>query len=302
MGIFGFFKKTGSWWDKIKSIFSNESSNFDEILQKVEETLILGDVGVQTTQKIINKLKDFVKSERRCTNEKIYNELEKIIQEIFDKSKNNNSVFNKNGDPNVLIFIGVNGVGKTTTIAKIANMLKKKKKKVVVGAGDTFRAAAVQQIKVWCDKIDVPLISIEKNPSPASVAFETIKYAKQNNYDIAIIDTAGRLQNKAGLMDELGKMYRVIEKNILNKNNIECWLVLDGATGANAFQQVEDFNKKTKITGLIVTKADGISKKGFIIKIVDILEIPIKFIGTGEKIDDIKEFKAKDFINNLLGE
>lgn len=297
MGFFSFLKSTtSSWWSSVKSIFSS-SDNFDDILDSLEEMLILGDVGVETTDELLNKIKVFIKNERDCTPEKIYDKLVECITEIvsidcedFDCSKNN---------LNVIVVLGVNGVGKTTSIAKIANLFKKKYK-VLIGGGDTFRAAAGSQLRVLCDKINVDLVCGNDGESPSTVAYKTLDSAVTNGYNLVILDTAGRLHNKQNLMNELNKMNRSISNFITNEKAIERWLVIDGTMGQNIFRQIEEFNKVTKITGFIVTKADSISKFGFIIGIINKYKVPIRYVGIGEKIDDLTNFNSKAFIEDLL--
>lgn len=298
MGLFSFFKKSGdNIWSTIKSFFIS-TSNFDELLTKLEEMLYLGDVGVETTEKLIKNLNEFIKKNPKSNNIDVYNKLVGEIDKIVNIKTNENK-FDKN-NLNVIIVIGINGVGKTTSIAKIANKYKKEKYNIVIGAGDTFRAAAVDQLEVWCNRIKVPLIKGDLNSHPSTVVFKTLDFAKNNNCNIAIIDTAGRLHNKQNLMLELEKMNKSINKFIDKTNNVETWLILDGSMGQNIFRQIEEFNKITKITGLIITKTDSIAKNGFIIGILDQYKIPIKFVGTGEKLEDLKPFDSKNFTTELF--
>jgi len=298
MGLFNLFKNSSeSIWSAIKSFFIS-TVDFDELLTKLEEMLYLGDVGVETTEKLIKTLNDFIKHNPNSSNKDVYNKLVEEIDRIVNINKNETK-FDKNS-LNVIIVTGVNGVGKTTTIAKLANKFKKEKYNIVVGAGDTFRAAAVDQLEVWCNMVKVPIVKGEINCHPSTVVFKTLDYAKNNNCNIAIIDTAGRLHNKQNLMLELEKINRSINKFVDNPNNVENWLVLDGSMGQNIFRQIEEFSKTNKITGLIITKTDSISKNGFIIGVLDQYKIPIKFIGTGERLDDIKPFDSKNFTTELF--
>ena len=298
MGLLSFFKNSSNnIWSTIKSFFIS-TSNFDELLTKLEEMLYLGDVGVETTEKLIKNLNDYIKKNPNSNNKDVYNKLVEEINTIVNINVNETK-FDKNS-LSVIIVIGINGVGKTTSIAKIANKYKKEKYNVVIGAGDTFRAAAVDQLEVWCNKIKVPMIKTDLNSHPSTVIFKTLDFAKNNNCNIAIIDTAGRLHNKENLMLELEKMNKSIYRFIHDHNNIETWLILDGSMGQNTFRQIEEFNKITKITGLIITKTDSISKNGFIIGILDKYKIPIKFVGTGEKLEDLKPFDYKNFTTELF--
>ena len=300
MGLFSYIKSAkDNIWSSIRSFFIS-TSNFDELLDKLEEMLYLGDVGVETTEKLINMLKNYIKLNPKASSNDVYNKLVSEIDKIVN-IPNKNTTFDKN-KLNVIIIIGINGVGKTTSIAKIANKYKKEKNNIVVGAGDTFRAAAVDQLEIWCNKINIPMIKCDVNAHPSTVVFKTLEYAKNNNCNIAIIDTAGRLHNKQNLMLELEKMNKSISKFINNKENVECWLVLDGSMGQNIFKQVKEFSKITKITGFIITKADSIAKIGFIIGLIDLYKIPIKFVGVGEKIDDLKYFDSKNFTRELFKE
>ena len=300
MGLFSYIKSAKeNIWGTIKSFFIS-TDNFDELLEKLEDMLYLGDVGVETTDKLISILKNYIKNNSNITNNDVYNKLVEEINNIVNiKTEDKN--FDKN-DLTVIITIGINGVGKTTSIAKIANKYKKDKYNIVIGAGDTFRAAAVDQLEIWCKKINIPMIKCDINSHPSTVVFKTLEYAKENNCNIAIIDTAGRLHNKQNLMLELEKMNKSISKFIDNPKNIECWLVLDGSMGQNVFKQVKEFTKIAKITGFIITKADSIAKVGFIIGLIDIYKIPIKFVGVGEKIDDLKKFDSKAFTDELFKE
>ena len=284
------------FFSKIKSFWNNEDKVVDdEVLDKLEETLIAGDVGVETTCNIISEI------ESRMENKKFYiselnSDLKEIIGNMINVGEEKKEEIDK---PWVIMMIGVNGAGKTTTIGKLANIYKNEGKSVVIGAADTFRAGAVAQLKLWCDNAGVKMISGDDNTNPSSVAFNTVQYAVQNQIDIAIIDTAGRLQNKIGLMEELSKMKRVI-KNFKMEAPQEIFLVLDASTGQNVFSQLEVFVDMLKVSGLIVTKMDGIAKSGFLIGAINKFKIPVRFIGTGEKIDDLYRFDNKKFIDLIL--
>lgn len=284
------------WVDKIKNFFGNDDKIVDdEILDALEETLISGDVGVDTTCEIISKLEQMME-EKNIRISELDSVLKKIIGEMINVDEKKIEGESK---PWVIMVIGVNGVGKTTTIGKLANIYKKEGKSVVIGAADTFRAGAVAQLKSWCNSAGVTMIGGENNSNPSTVAFNTVQYAVKNNIDVAIIDTAGRLQNKIGLMEELSKMKRVI-KNFKEEAPQETFLILDASTGQNVFSQLEIFVKMIDISGMIITKMDGIAKSGFLIGAINKFKVPVKFIGTGEKIDDIYCFDSKKFIDHVL--
>lgn len=285
------------WLSKIKSLWSDKDKVVDdEVLDKLEEVLIAGDVGVETTCDIISRLETRMESKKIRVSE-LNSVLTDIVGEMIDVDEGEK--IEGTGKPWVIMMIGVNGVGKTTTIGKLANIYKKEGKSVVIGAADTFRAGAVEQLKSWCDNAGVKMISGDDNSNPSSVAFNTVQYAVKNQVDVAIIDTAGRLQNKIGLMEELSKMRRVI-KNFKDDAPQETFLVLDASTGQNVFSQLEIFVDMLKVNGLIITKMDGIAKSGFLIGAINKFKIPVKFIGTGEKIDDIYRFDTKKFIDLVL--
>lgn len=296
MGLFSSFKSaTSSWWASVKSIFKS-AEDFDDIFDSLEEMLILGDVGVETTDYLLSKIKLYTKDENNCTVEKIYNKLIELISEIISIDSEEKDY--SKSQLSVIVLLGVNGVGKTTSIAKIANLFKKKYN-VLVGGGDTFRAAASNQLRILCDKINVEVICGEDKESPSTVAYKTLDYAKMNDYNLVILDTAGRLHNKQNLMNELGKMNRTICK-FVNCDNIENWLVVDGTMGQNIFKQIDEFGKLVKITGFIITKADSISKIGFVIGMINKYKVPIKYVGVGEKLDDLIKFDPKSFVECLI--
>lgn len=315
MGIFGLFSKKKketldqglektkqSVFSKITRAIAGKSKVDSDVLDNLEEVLITSDVGVDTTVKIINRIEERVARDKYvCTSE-----LNKILkEEIASLLTENNSDDNTDWDlpadhkPYVILVVGVNGVGKTTTIGKLAYQFKKAGKKVYLGAADTFRAAAVEQIQIWGDRVGVPVIKQQMGSDPASVAFDTLQSAKANGADVVIIDTAGRLHNKVGLMNELKKIKDVMKKVIPNAPD-EVLLVLDGSTGQNAFEQAKQFAAVTNITSLAITKLDGTAKGGVVIGISDQLKVPVKYIGLGEKMEDLQLFNKKEFVDSLF--
>lgn len=298
----GLEKTKQNVFQKLTRAVAGKSRVDDEVLDNLEEILISSDVGVQTTIKIIKRI------EERVARDKYFgtSELNRILREEIAAllSENDNDVdfdFNNNGEPYVIMVVGVNGVGKTTTIGKLAYQFKKAGKKVYLGAADTFRAAAVEQLTIWSERVDVPIVKQKMGADPASVAFDTITSAKNNEADIVIIDTAGRLHNKINLMQELTKIKRVMQKVVANAPN-EILLVLDGSTGQNAFEQAKQFTKATEVNALAITKLDGTAKGGVAIGISDQFKIPIKYIGIGEKMQDLQIFNKKAFVNSLFGD
>ncbi|MBD8389526.1 signal recognition particle-docking protein FtsY [Dysgonomonas sp. BGC7] len=317
MGLFDFFSKQKketldkglektkeSMFSKLSRIVAGKSKVDDDVLDDLEEVLITSDVGVNTTLKIIERIEDRVAKDKYVGAE----ELNSILRdEIASLLTENNTVdadeFSIPNDkkPYVIMVVGVNGVGKTTTIGKLANQFKKAGKSVYLGAADTFRAAAVEQLVVWGERVGVPVIKQAMGSDPASVAFDTLSSAKSNNADVVIIDTAGRLHNKVGLMNELSKIKKVMDKIVPGAPH-EVLLVLDGSTGQNAFEQATQFTAATDVTALAITKLDGTAKGGVVIGISDQFKIPVKYIGLGEGIDDLQVFRRKDFVNSLFGE
>ena len=297
----GFFDKLKEGLQKTKSNFSNVFTPFrkvdEELLEELEETMIMSDIGTDTTIKIINNLRERVKKEKLQDVNEVKNALREEIKKIFDIDSSKE--LNLTTTPAVILVVGVNGVGKTTSIGKIANKLRKDGKKVVIAAADTFRAAAVEQLEIWGKRAGVDVIKKNEGADPASVVFEGIRVAKEKNADVLICDTAGRLHNKQNLMDELNKMNRVIEKELPNASK-EVLLVLDATTGQNAILQVKAFKETVDITGLVLTKLDGTAKGGVVIGIVAENNIPVKFIGVGEQIDDMREFDANDFVRAII--
>lgn len=291
----GFFDKLKQGLEKTKQVF-NFTKVDENLLEELEEKLIMADVGLETTEKIIENLKIKIKKENLKEAEEIKNALKEEIEVIF---QNTDSSLEIQTVPSVILMVGVNGAGKTTSIGKIANKLKKEGKKVLIAAGDTFRAAAVEQLEVWAQRAECPIVKGIEGIDPASVIFDAIKVAKQEKVDVLICDTAGRLQNKKYLMDELEKIKRVIDRELPNSSK-EVLLVLDASIGQNAISQVKAFKETTGITGLVLTKLDGTSKGGVVIGIVQENKIPIKFIGIGEQIDDMETFNTKEFIEAII--
>ena len=315
MGIFGFFNKNKketldkglektktSVFDKLARAIAGKSKVDDDVLDNLEEVLITSDVGVDTTLKIIKRIEERVARDKYVST----SELNEVLRdEIASLLAENNSDDNDNWDlpsshsPYVILIVGVNGVGKTTTIGKLAYQFKKAGKKVYLGAADTFRAAAIDQLCIWGERVGVPVIKQQMGSDPASVAFDTISSAKANNADVVIIDTAGRLHNKVGLMNELKKIKDVMKK-VMPESPDEVMLVLDGSTGQNAFEQAKQFAAVTQITSLAITKLDGTAKGGVVIGISDQLKVPVRYIGLGEGMEDLQLFAKRHFVDSLF--
>ncbi len=301
MGFFdklkqGLSKTKNSFEEKINNVFSTFRKVDEDLLEELEEVLIMSDVGVETSTKIISNLRDRIKKEKLQEAEEVKNALREEIKEIFDSLDNNLHLETK---PSVILVVGVNGVGKTTSIGKMANRLKKDGKKVVIAAADTFRAAAVEQLEIWANRAGCELVKRDEGVDPASVVFDAIKITKQQNADILICDTAGRLHNKKYLMDELIKIKKVIDKELPDASK-EVLMVLDATTGQNAISQVKAFKETVDITGLVLTKLDGTAKGGVVIGIANENKMPVKFIGVGEQIDDMEVFNSEDFVKALI--
>lgn len=300
----GLEKTNESVFKKLSRVVVGKSTIDDEVLDNLEEVLISSDVGVDTTLRIIERIEARV-SEDKYLNTKELNSL--LKEEIAALLKENNSEdvdgfdFDKKteGLPFVIMVVGVNGVGKTTTIGKLANQYKNAGKKVVLGAADTFRAAAIEQLEIWAKRVDVPIIKQKMGSDPASVAYDTIESAIKQNADVVIIDTAGRLHNKVNLMNELSKVKKVMQKLHVDAPN-EVLLVLDGSTGQNAFEQAKHFTAATEVTSLALTKLDGTAKGGVVIGISDQFKIPVKYIGIGEQVDDLQIFNRTEFVDSLF--
>ena len=319
MGLFSFFKKDKtpqqaealdkglsktkqSVFGKISRAVAGKSKVDDEVLDNLEEVLITSDVGTDTTLRIIERIEARVAKDKYVGTD----ELNRILKEEVGAmlAENHDSDFqdiepDKDGNPYVIMVVGVNGVGKTTTIGKLAHMFTEAGKKVYLGAADTFRAAAVEQLTIWGERVGVPVIKQQMGSDPASVAFDTLNSAKANSADVVLIDTAGRLHNKIGLMNELKKIKDVMKK-VIPQAPDEVLLVLDGSTGQNAFEQAKQFSAVTQITSLAITKLDGTAKGGVVIGISDQLKVPVKYIGLGEKMEDLQLFNKTQFVNSIF--
>lgn len=301
MGFFeklkqGLGKTRDSLNEKINNVFSNFRKVDEDLLEELEEILIMSDIGVETATEIIAKLRNRIKLEKITDEEGVKTALKEEMQAILDKAPNGLELKTK---PAVILVVGVNGVGKTTSIGKIANNLRKQGKKVVVAAADTFRAAAVEQLEIWANRAGVDIVKRQEGSDPASVVFDAIKITKEKNADVLICDTAGRLHTKKYLMDELLKIGKVIEKELPEAEK-ETLMVIDSTTGQNAIVQVKAFKEVVPITGLILTKLDGTAKGGVVIGIVNENSIPVKFVGVGEKIDDMEVFNSNDFVQAII--
>ena len=297
----GVKKTKENFFQRLSRAVVGKSVVKDEILDSIEEALVSSDVGVETTLKIIEGLEDRVERDKYMSFDELVYMLKDEILGIIELGdiEENNVIFDFSKKPYVILIVGVNGVGKTTTIGKLARMLKGMGKKVMLGAADTFRAAAVEQLSLWADRIGVDIVKQEMGSDPASVAYDTVKSAVVKNYDVVLIDTAGRLHNRVDLMNELGKIKNVIGKVIPDAPH-DVLLVLDGSTGQNAFQQAKEFSKATEISSLAITKLDGTAKGGVVLGIVDKFKIPVKFIGVGEGEDELKIFDKREFVNSLF--
>ena len=301
MGFFdklktGLNKTKESFNTKINDVFSNFRKVDEDFLEELEEVLIMSDMGVDTSVKIVNNLRKRIKKDNIKDEEEVKRALREEIKAIFDEVENK---LNLDTKPSVILVVGVNGVGKTTSIGKIANRLKQDGKKVVIAAADTFRAAAVEQLEVWANRAGCELVKKEEGHDPASVVYEAIRRTKEISADVLIVDTAGRLHNKKYLMDELHKIKKVINKEMGDLSQ-EVLLVLDATTGQNAINQVKAFKQETDVTGLVLTKLDGSSKGGVVVGIVEENKIPVKFIGVGEQIDDMEIFNSEDFAKAII--
>lgn len=310
MGIFdsikrGLKKTSEKLGNNVNKVFANFRKVDEELLEELEETLIISDVGMQTSLKIVNNLRKNIKLKNLKEVDEVKDELVSILIETIDvedreKELEKEKKIEKNNLTKCILVIGVNGVGKTTSIAKLANNYKNEGKKVLLVPADTFRAAAVEQITEWANRVGVKISDAKEGEDPSSVVHRALEGAKNEKYDIIIIDTAGRLHNKKNLMAELGKINNTIDKVMKDKILKETYLVLDGTTGQNAIEQSKAFSEVTNITGYILTKLDGTSKGGVIIGIADSTKIPVKYIGVGEKQDDLKKFDAEDFVRAVI--
>ncbi len=322
MGLFDFFKKKEAplakeekesldkglektnegFLSKLSRVVVGKSKVDEDVLDQLEEILISSDVGVETTVKIIRRIEERVARDKFLNTSELDNILREEIASLLSENKSSdveNAFLKSDIKPYVIMVVGVNGVGKTTTIGKLASQFHQEGNKVILGAGDTFRAAAVDQLKLWGKRVGVEVIDHGMNTDPAAVAFDTVKKAVEQNADVVIIDTAGRLHNKVNLMNELSKIKRVMQKYIPDAPH-EVLLVLDGSTGQNAFIQAQEFMKTTEITALAVTKLDGTAKGGVVVGISDQFKIPVKYIGVGEKIEDLQVFNKKEFVDSLF--
>ena len=317
MGFFDFFSKKeketldkglektkSGFFSKLARIVVGRREIDDDLLDELEEVLITSDVGIETTLRIIERIQQRAARDKYISSNELQDMLrEEIVSLLTENSTTDGNGFELPSDrhPYVIMVVGVNGVGKTTTIGKLAYQFKKSGKKVYLGAADTFRAAAVEQLDIWGERVGVPVIKQQMGSDPASVAFDTLSSAKANDADVVIIDTAGRLHNKVGLMNELSKIRRVMDKVVPGAPD-EILLVLDGSTGQNAFEQAKQFMAATEINALAVTKLDGTAKGGVVIGISDQFKIPVKYIGLGEGIEDLQPFNRKEFVDSLFRE
>lgn len=280
----------------IDNVFNGFSSIDDDFYEELEETLIMGDIGVNATSKIMDKLREQVK-EKKIKEPSACKQL--LIDDIREQMKTNENAYDFENKKTIIFIIGVNGVGKTTSVGKLASIFKKQGKKVLIAAADTYRAAATQQLKEWADRAETPIITGKEGADPASVIYDAVGAFKARNLDILIVDTAGRLHNKKNLMEELAKMNRIIDKELPDVWR-ENFIVLDGTTGQNALSQAKEFGEAANLTGIILTKLDGTAKGGIAVAIVSELNIPVKYIGVGEGIDDLQRFDSDEFVNALF--
>ncbi len=315
MGIFGSFtakkkesleqglsKTKESFFGKLSRAIVGKSKVDDDVLDNLEEILISSDVGVETTLKIIKRIEERVSKDKYVNTSELNSILKEEIASLLEENNSGDaSDFDlpQSSDPYVIMVVGVNGVGKTTTIGKLAHQFKQAGKSVVIGAADTFRAAAIDQLEIWASRVNVPIIKQKMGSDPASVAFDTVSSAKSSGADVVIIDTAGRLHNKVNLMGELSKIKRVMQKVVPDAPH-EVLLILDGSTGQNAFEQAKQFTLATEVTALALTKLDGTAKGGVVLGISDQFKIPVKYIGIGEKMEDLQIFNRKEFVESFF--
>lgn len=299
MGIFSKVKGTlNKWSQELTNAFSSEPID-DLFWEELEEELLAGDVGLDTTEKLLEQLRNIMEQEGIATRNKLKNAFKKLLCEMLNAVPNMGTPLAETAKPSVYVFIGVNGSGKTTTCGKLAHQLTQRGKKVILAAADTFRAAAIEQLEQWGDRAHVRVVAQEQGSDPAAVIFDAISSAKATNADVVIADTAGRLHNKSNLMEELGKVTRVIKREIPD-GPAEVLIVLDAVTGQNGFIQAETFNKIMPITGVVLTKFDNTAKGGIVLAIADRLKLPIRYVGLGEGIDDLKLFNSEEFVDYLL--
>lgn len=313
MALFGIFKKKEkenldkglektkeSVLKKISRAVAGKSTIDDTVLDNLEEVLITSDVGVDTTLKIIDRITERVAQDKYMGTDELQRLLqEEIVKLLAENPQQVNYSLDGNGEPYVIMVVGINGVGKTTTIGKIAHQLQQDGKKVIIGAADTFRAAAIEQLEAWAVRANVPIVKQKTGSDPASVAFDTLSKAKNEQADVVLIDTAGRLHNNVNLMNELSKIKRVMQKLVPAAPH-EVLLVLDGSTGQNAFEQAKQFTKATEVNALAITKLDGTAKGGVVIGVSDQFQIPVKYIGIGEAVEDLQIFDREEFVDSLF--
>lgn len=298
----GLEKSKTSFFDKLTKAVAGKSKVDDDVLDDLEDVLITSDVGVNTTLKIIDRIQERVARDKYVGTDELNSILREEISGLLSETNSGEAtefVVPADKKPYVIMVVGVNGVGKTTTIGKLAYQFKKAGHKVVLGAADTFRAAAIDQLQIWADRVDVPIIKQQMGSDPASVAYDTLESAVKQNADVVIIDTAGRLHNKVGLMNELSKVKRVMQK-VIGDAPHDVMLVLDGSTGQNAFEQAKQFTAATEVSSLAVTKLDGTAKGGVVIGISDQFQIPVKYIGVGEGIEDLQVFNKYEFVDSFF--
>ena len=291
----GLAKTKEGFLGQIKNVVKSFTRVDEDLLEELEELLICADIGVNSTEQISDELRDRIKENRLSEQEDVMAALREIIEDMIGQGE----PLKLGTKPSVILVIGVNGAGKTTSIGKISNILRQQGKKVVVAAADTFRAAAIEQLGVWCERSGVDMVKQSEGSDPAAVVYDAINYSKSKGADVLIVDTAGRLHNKKNLMDELSKINRVIDRELPDADR-ENLLVLDATTGQNAILQAKEFRNAANITGLVLNKLDGTAKGGIVISIKKELEIPVKFIGVGEKIDDMQEFDSREFVQALF--
>ncbi len=293
----GLTKTKDEMVSKIEDVIFQRPAIDEDMLEELEEALILSDIGMDTTEKIISQLRSDIKTEKLATPEAVKSQIEKIISDLITREE---GMKLSEEYPLVILMIGVNGAGKTTSMGKIAHMLKEQGRSVMFAAGDTFRAAAIEQLEIWGERAGVPVIKHQEGADPSAVIYDAIQAAKARNIDVLICDTAGRLQNKRNLMNELEKMNKVIEREYPEAAK-ETLLVLDAATGKNAISQAKEFGETAALTGIILTKLDGTAKGGIVITLADQFDVPVKFIGVGEGMDDLQEFDPEAFAEALFG-
>lgn len=292
----GFQKTKQAISNKFDDIFGGNTKIDEDLINEIEDILVSSDVGIKTSNVLCNNLKSRIKKEKISNLEEVK---EVLREEMYNNISNMDIKIRTDEKPLFILVVGVNGVGKTTTIGKLAKIFKDRGNKVLLGAGDTFRAGAIEQLEIWSNRVGVPIVKKESGSDPGAVVFDTIKHAKENNTDVIFFDTAGRLHNKKHLMDELAKIKKIIDKELPNANK-ETLMIVDSTTGQNAIMQTKIFTEITDVTGIVLTKLDGTAKGGVVFAINEELKVPVKFIGIGEQIDDIKEFNPKEFVESII--